>query len=165
MKNLLRIRTLGDFYVEINGHLLAPRDFVNRKAASVFKFLCLQPELRAHRDTLLDTFWPALDSFSAAAQLYKCVHFLRKTFESKAPGQSPRDLFRYENELLSLHFSENVELDWQVFCALCSEALEKNDEASLAKAAATYRGDLFPSDTQEEWSHELRKTLKTPLPG
>jgi DNA-binding SARP family transcriptional activator len=101
----LNINLLGGFKVRINNKQIDESNFKSRKSITLFKLLALSPEYKTHRNNILDSLWSALDSFTAAAQLYKCVHYIRKAINLTIPSAPADQLVSYENEILSLNFT------------------------------------------------------------
>lgn len=54
--------------------------FARRKAYTLLKLLALQSGHRLHRHQVMDLLWPDLPPRRGAAQLYKVVHHVRRTF-------------------------------------------------------------------------------------
>jgi DNA-binding SARP family transcriptional activator len=74
----LRVSLLGGFSVCIGDREIPERAFARRKARSLLKLLILQPGHKLQRDRAMDLLWPELDAPTAAAQLYKAIHYVRR---------------------------------------------------------------------------------------
>src|SRR5262245_44232915 len=96
------ISLLGRFCVYLGEREILASSFKSRKALGLLKLLALQPKHEMHRDQALEVFWPDLDPTSAAAQLYKAIHFLRRAFETTDSHLTTERLLAYRGEVLSL---------------------------------------------------------------
>jgi DNA-binding SARP family transcriptional activator len=139
----LEVRLLGGFRVVVDGRAL-PETWRHRRAAELVKFLALSDGHRAHREQLMDQLFPDLSPDAAAANLRKAVHFARTTLGSP-------DSLQAQGELLAL---VDAVVDVDVFEHAALTALRTG--RSLARVAATYRGDLLPEDRYAEWAEAPR---------
>jgi DNA-binding SARP family transcriptional activator len=74
-----RIELLGRFRVVIDGSVIAPQAWSQRKPAALVKLLALGPGHRLRREQVMDTLWPELDPQAAAANLRKALHSARRS--------------------------------------------------------------------------------------
>ncbi|MBA2643655.1 MAG: transcriptional activator domain-containing protein [Actinobacteria bacterium] len=146
------IDLLGRFRVSIDGRVISPDAWRNRRAADVVKLLALAPRHRLHREQVMESLWPTLDPDAAASNLRKAVHFARRAMEADdAIHTSGRELALWQNGPL--------EVDVDRFDEAVDAALSSGLRADAAAAAELYGGELLPADRFEPWSEEPRTRL------
>ena len=155
---MLEIHLLGQFSVRIDGCDLPSTSIEGRKARSLLKLLALQRNHQLVRDRATDILWPALAPDSAAAQLYKAIHHIRKAFSDVVGGESAGRLVEMSNEMVRL--DGPVETDVQRFEEAGRKSLETRQLHDLEYAASLYTGDLLPMDLYSEWSALTREHLR-----
>lgn len=155
----LKIELLGRFKIYINDLQIPEGSFKSRKSISLLKFLAISPDYKSHRDHILESLWPAMDSFTGAAQLYKCVHYIRKAINVTFPSAQTEKLINYETEILSLNF-DKITSDLKEFITFSREAIKLNTLENLQRAESYYKGEPLPSDIYENWTKDLRENLK-----
>jgi len=151
---------LGNWCAYFGEWQIAESSLKSRKALNLFKLLALTPKHRIHRDQAMDAFWPDLDAVSAASQLYKAVHYIRKALEKADPPVPADSLLSFNNEVLALAAPGGVHTDAEAFQAIAHEAHRTNLLSTYQRAVACYAGDLLPDDLYEAWTEETRESLR-----
>lgn len=149
----VKIFLLGTFEVGRGDRALRAEDWPRKKASALLKRLALEERLL--KDQAIEFLWPESDPASAANNLYKTLHVLRRVLDAAlGPGASEAAL-RFEDGVLSLNPS--VWVDALVFERLCIAPGRR--AADLEQALELYRGDLLPDDRYEEWTLIPRERL------
>ena len=78
----LRIDLFGGFRVTVDGRVVAPKAWSQRKPAALVKLLALAPGHRLRREQAMDALWPELDPQAAAANLRKALHSARRSLDA-----------------------------------------------------------------------------------
>lgn len=152
---------LGKFCLYLGEREIPEAAFKSRKALSLLKLLAIKPRHQLHRDQAIDALWPELEPTAAAAQMYKSIHYIRKAFEAATADLAPDELLVYRDENLRLTAPAEVHTDLDAFQHLAQEARRHKTLSSYQRAAASYAGELLPSDIYESWAEELRESLRT----
>jgi DNA-binding SARP family transcriptional activator len=151
----VRLRCLGSFELTVAGRTLdwSP---VRPRAATAFRLLALYTPRPAHRDTLLQL-WPDRPDEQARHSLQVAVSSLRNLLVPDAARGSSRMIERRgESYVLVLPPGSTADV------VSLSEDLDAAERArrsgcvadeieALARAVATYRGELLPEDGPAEW--------------
>lgn len=74
-----RIELFGGFRVVVDGRVVAPKAWSQRKPAALVKLLALGLGHRLRREQVMDTLWPEFDPSAAAANLRKALHSARRS--------------------------------------------------------------------------------------
>ena len=154
---MLEIHLLGQFSIRIDGRELPYSSIEGRKARSLLKLLALQRNHQLVRDRAMDILWPSLAPDSAAAQLYKAIHHIRKAFSAGIQDESAEELIEISDELVRL--AGSVATDVERFEAASRKSLESKQRHDLEYAASLYTGDLLPMDLYSKWSSLAREHL------
>jgi hypothetical protein len=72
------VRLLGTFEVLVDGRLVAPGAWPQRRASDLVKLLALSHQHRLPRDQVLEALWPRLAPEAAAANLHKAASYARR---------------------------------------------------------------------------------------
>ncbi len=155
---MLEIYLLGRFSVRIDGRDVPHSSVEGRKARSLLKLLALQRNYQLLRDRAMDVLWQPLSPDSAAAQLYKAIHYIRKAFSTSTGDASSEALIEISDEMIRL--KGGVETDVQRFEAASRSALTSREISDLEYAASLYTGDLLPMDLYSEWTAVARDHLR-----
>jgi DNA-binding SARP family transcriptional activator len=154
----VKIRLLGSFEVSRGDRVIRAENWTRKKAASLLKRLAL--EHRLLKDQAIEFLWPEIDPASAANNLYKTLHVLRRTLDAALGPGTSESVVRYEDGVLSL--LPSVWVDTHEFDRLCGRltaAPRVQQIANLEQALALYQGDLLPDDLYEEWTQLHRETF------
>jgi DNA-binding SARP family transcriptional activator len=156
----LHIQGLGAFSVYQGRHRISDRAWQRRKAGELFRYLLLQPGLRALREVVIDVLWPDRGDESAQSLFHQATSTLRRLLEPDLPGNFPSRYLTVEAEQISLRLPEGSTCDFVGFEAEVAAALAQADGEALAAALAHYAGDLFPGDRYAEWPVARRERLR-----
>jgi predicted ATPase len=154
----IEIRLLGSFEVSRGNRVLGAEDWPRKKASALLKRLAL--ERRFLKDQAMEFLWPEFDPTSAANNLYKILHVLRKILDAALGPGASEATFRFKDGVLSL--LPSVWVDALEFESLCTARLQVPPErraAEIAEALNLYRGDLLPDDRYEDWTLIPRERL------
>ncbi len=152
------VRLLGGFELRVDDRLVPATVWRQRRAAAIVKLLALEPGHRLHREQLLESLWPDLDSENAANNLRVALHHARLGLETAG---APAGVFLVrEGDSLVLGPREAVEVDVTRFDRAVARAWQSADPAIAERAASLYRGDLLPDDPYEEWAAARREALR-----
>jgi DNA-binding SARP family transcriptional activator len=154
----MEIRLLGAFEVRVNGRAVPSSVWRQRRAATIVKLLALESGHRLHREQLLETLWPELDTESAANNLRGALHHARRGLEEA--GASPGVFLTRDGDVVILGPLGAVQIDVEAFSEEVSRAWLSADPAIAAHAAELYAGDLLPDDLYEEWVAARRESLR-----
>lgn len=146
----LRIHLLGQFRVDVGGRPLSESAIPGRKARALLKLLALQRQCRLVRDRAMDILWPDLDSSSAAAQLYKAIHHIRKAFSTVE--ETGHGWIEITEDLVRLVPPGGVTTDVLAFEEAARRGLRNGVDSELEAAVSMYAGDLLPMDTYARWA-------------
>src|SRR5687768_7646518 len=147
------ITLLGRFAVTRDGAPVPDDAWSRRHAAALVKLLALAPARRLHREQVIDALWPEQSVDEAAPKLHKAAHFARR-----ALGGTNTVVLRGEN--VALLPDAEVRIDVVSFERAAEAGLRAGDHQSLTEAAASYTGDLLPTDIYEEWLDARRQHLR-----
>jgi len=146
------IQLLGRFTVAVDGVPIPGDAWRSRRATDVVKLLALAAARRMHRTQVMEALWPESDPEASGTNLRKALHFARI-----ATGDE-RSIVN-EHGVLVLWPDARVETDVERFEAAARRVLEGREEATSARAADLYGGDLLPDDRYESWAAEPRGRL------
>src|SRR3954452_22956605 len=154
----LELRLLGGFETSIGDQVVSSSVLRQRRAAAVVTLLALEPGHRLHREQLLDTLWPDLDTGSAANNLRGALHHARSGLEQA--GAPPGTFLPHDGDTVLLGPPDAVEVDVETFTQEVSRAWQSADPEVAARAAELYAGDLLPNDPYEDWATARREGLR-----
>ena len=155
----LEISLLGRFQVRVADMKLGSDDIPGRKAPALLKLLALSRDHQLVRDQAMQLLWPDLDGTSAAAQMYKAIHQLRKAFGIGEESDATEWIVMSKN-LVLLAPPGGLITDIDVFEQTSRAALASRQIKELERAAALYTGDLLPMDLYLAWTEAPRDRLR-----
>jgi DNA-binding SARP family transcriptional activator len=144
------VRLLGDFEVVIDGRAVPASAWRRRRPAELVRFLALASGHRQHRELLIDTFWPDLESEAAAANLRKAVHYARRALGGERT-------IAHANDGLVLWPDGEVIVDASQVEAAGARALASG--AGVEAALELFRGEPLPDDRYAEWAQPHRERI------
>ena len=147
------IDLLGGFAVRVGGTPVDPSHWRRRPAANVVKLLALAPDLRLHREQVIDALWPDASVVDAAPRLHKAVHYARRALGGN-------DTVATTGNSLNLLPGREPRVDVVAFEAAATEALERGAPGSAETALAAYGGELLPDDRYEPWTEARREHVE-----
>jgi DNA-binding SARP family transcriptional activator len=151
----LRIELLGGFRVVVQGRAVADGAWSQRKPAALLKLLALAPGRRLRREQVMDLLWPELDPSSAAANLRKALHSVRRTLGDR----DGEEWIVSVGELLCLAI-DGLSVDVEEYRSAAAAARRTRDVDAFGGAIEVYRDDLLPEDVYEEWAVAVREELR-----
>jgi predicted ATPase/DNA-binding SARP family transcriptional activator len=146
---MLELRLLRQFEVYLGGVKLE-NTWPRRHARDVLQLLALQPQLRLHKEQVIEAIWPDED---AEKRLYYVLHALRKTLEPTLSQPSKSRYVVYQDGFLEL---KDTWVDVHAF----EEKLSQKDTKYLEEALELYRGDLLSDNLYTSWLDAERERLK-----
>jgi predicted ATPase/DNA-binding SARP family transcriptional activator/Tfp pilus assembly protein PilF len=146
---VLRIRLLGGFAVEIDGHEVPGHAWRLRRAKTLVKLLALAPERRLHREQVVELLWPS--GGGTPAGLHQVLYTARR-----ALGGEPLTL---HEDVVALS-GEPVWLDVDAFERATASARDARDPAAYREALDLYTGELLPEDRYEDWAEARRESVR-----
>jgi predicted ATPase/DNA-binding SARP family transcriptional activator/Tfp pilus assembly protein PilF len=146
---MLELRLLGQFEVYLDGVKLETA-WPRRHARDVLQLLAFQPQMRLHKEQVIEAIWPDED---AEKRLYYVLHALRKTLEPTLSQPSKSRYVVYQDNFLQLC---NAKIDVHTF----EEKLSQKDSKQLEEALELYRGDLLRDNLYAPWLETERERLK-----
>lgn len=158
--NPLEISLLGRFQVRVAGARWIGNDIPGRKAPALLKLLALSREHQLGRDQAMELLWPDLDRDGAAAQLYKAIHQLRKTFGAGGTKPEAQPWLVTRSNLVLLAPPGGLAIDVTMFEQTARDALASQQVRELERAVALYTGDLLPMDLHAPWTQGARERLR-----
>ena len=156
---LLKVINLGHFTVLRGGTALL--HCPARKAISIFRYLLTRRHHRAHKEALMDLFWPDAHPRDAAHSLHVAVSALRRYLDP--PGCS---YLLLENGHYAIDPDAPVEDDCLTFELLCNDAetywrshdLPRAQQAYM-RALTCYQGDYDLDGQDLTWAAAERERL------
>ncbi|MGH9839247.1 MAG: BTAD domain-containing putative transcriptional regulator [Blastocatellia bacterium] len=172
----LKIHLLGPFRISVGGSPVEESLWQRRKARTLVKLLALAPRHRLHREQLIEHLFPELDPESAARNLNKTIHAVRRVLEPQLQsGADSRFIVTQDHQVMLRAPGElwpgelwpgelwpsELWIDVEVFERQAAEALKGDDPARYEAALQLYGGDLLGEDRYEEWTAVRRRQLQT----
>ena len=163
----LRIQTLGNFQVWLNGHELGSASWGREKALHLFQFFVTvrQSGVYLHKEQIIDRLWPEVELEGGDRDFKVALHTLNKTLE---PARKPRTE-PYFIQRQGLTYGLNLEGVWidadafEAFIAAGNQAGPDDPKSAIhcyQQALALYKGDYLPQRRYEDWSSVERERLQ-----
>lgn len=154
----VRIRTLGEFVVEINGRRVFDREWRGVRTKSLLVVLICHGSQKVPMERLADLLWPDSDGGQALQNLKVALSRLRRL--GFQPHDLPVNWAHVRHGLVSLP-ARLCHIDAREFQAAIQPLLRSGgDRAALAQALRLYTGDFLPSETNLPWVIEYRAKLR-----
>jgi DNA-binding SARP family transcriptional activator len=146
------IQLLGGFAVAVDGQPVEADAWRHRRGADLVKLLALAPGHRLHREQVMASLWPDLESGAASANLRKAIHFARRALGSA-------DAIAARSEVLELWPRAELVVDVERFeaAARASAVARSSDDPP----ALEFAGELLPEDRYADWTEPRREHLTT----
>lgn len=165
----LRIQTLGGLVVWHGSERVAEKCWSRKKATTLLGIILSQPDLRMHREELLELLWPDIDMDVAQTRFWSTLRQLRQILDvPEAPGSH----LRWSGDHLLLSLDVNSEaattrLDATDFERLADIALAGRDVQACRRAVERYgnAGDYLPQFMYDDWASRRREYLRRRLIG
>lgn len=159
-KKSVEISLLGRFQVRVSETRLGSDDIPGRKAPALLKLLALSRDRQLVRDQAMELLWPDLDSTSAAGQMYKAIHQLRKAFGAGELESNASEWIATRGNFVVLAPPDGCITDVDAFEQAAHDALALRHINELERAVALYAGDLLPTDLYAAWTRAPRDRLR-----
>jgi DNA-binding SARP family transcriptional activator len=154
----LRVRLLGGFRVERDAVPISDFRWQRRTAKQLVKLLALGPRHALHREQVIDTLWPNLDSELARNTLAKALHAARRALEPDRPPRRDSAYLHMRDDMITLD-TDHVVVDADEFEQHAKTAVRTATAAAYDTALAAYGGELLPEDIYEDWPSQRRYFL------
>ena len=145
---MLRIRLLGGFAVEIDGHEVPAPAWRLRRAKTLVKLLALAPERRLHREQVVELLWPSAGGTPAG--LHQVLYTARRALGG--------ELLTLHEDVVALS-GDALWLDVDAFERAAASARDTRDPAAYRDALELYTGELLPEDRYEDWAEARRASV------
>ena len=163
----LRVQTLGQFRVWLDGVEIGQTVWGREAALQLFQFLITTRRrgLKLHKEQIIDRLWPELDVDSGDRNFKVALHAANKTLE---PERKPRTE-PYFIQRQGLAYGLNLEAVWidaDAFEQLISEGsqtLAQDRAVAIAHyqaALVLFHGEYLPERQYEDWSTAERERLQ-----
>lgn len=153
---------LGPFEVSLMGEKMNRK--LAKKNSSLLAYLVYHHNRPAHRDLLMDVFWPYSTPDSARNSLNSAIYNLRKFFGKACSAQ---EAILYHNECYSINPELEVVTDADQFYTNWKKARNIDLAQGLQhavglynRAVALYRGDFLEGMRNEGWCEPIRDNLR-----
>jgi DNA-binding SARP family transcriptional activator len=141
----IQIQLLGSFEVRRGDRVIRVDDWLWKKSAALLKRLALERWLL--KDQAIEFLWPEADPASAANNLYKTLHDLRRVLNTTLGFSASVATFHFEDGVLNLAPAVWVDVqEFERLCTIPSTAPAEQRKANLEQALVLYQGDLLPDD-------------------
>ena len=157
-RHVVRIKTLGEFYLEINGQRLYDRDWKGRQTKILLKTLILYGGQKVAMEKIAAQLWPDADGDLAINSLNVTLSRLRKMGIPK--NHPPIPWLASRHKKLSL-IDNLCCIDALIFRNKMKNALQTPaDTERLQQALDLYTGNFLAADTNLYGIETFRKELK-----
>src|SRR5262245_60465630 len=156
----LAINLLGPFRVLVSGKVVEDSQWARPQAKVLLKLLALEPKHQLHRQQIMDTIWPDLDAASAAANLHKIIHMVRRALEPKLKSGADSRFIRTSDQHVQLVAPGPPWIDVEEFETCSIRAFRSGDLPECENALSLYGGDLLPEDRYSDWCARRRDQLR-----
>jgi DNA-binding SARP family transcriptional activator len=147
----VRILLMGTARTEIRGRVITSPLWRRRAVRGLATLLGTAPSSKRDRDGIVEALWPDLGADSAANQLHKAVHHLRRVLDPEGDG---RELVVVEGERIGFTSQVSVHL-----ADVLREAdlATRSDRPGQVESVLAQAGDpLLPDDPYEPWAMDVR---------
>ncbi len=155
----LHIVGLGRFHVRQGNAIIPDRTWERRKAGQLFRFLVLQTNHSAPRESILESLWPEHFQASAERLFHQATFTLRHILEPDLPDRFPSRYVSVENECVAIDLPSGSTVDFENYEQALGRALVSMDCDMLERALALYQGELYPPDCYADWATGAREHL------
>lgn len=152
----VRIRTLGRFTVEIDGHVVYDRDWHGRRSKSLLQGLIALGGQKVSSAELADMVWPDSDGVQAQQNLKAVLWRLRRL--GRKDGLDPLNWIHVKHGKISLPRTL-CSIDALEFEAAATAALAAADTDALRDAFDLYGGEFLPGETDPPAVNACRQRL------
>ncbi len=158
---VVRIRLLGEFQIEVDGHPIPSSAWRLTKARSLVQLLALAPGHELHREQVMEILWPGADSRATAGNYRQVIHAARRALHvARIEASASPSILDVRGGTISLNPAASLWIDVDEFNRLIAKGRQTRDYAMLESAADLYTGDLLPADPYGDWFEERRIALR-----
>jgi DNA-binding SARP family transcriptional activator len=133
------------------------------KVARLVRYLMFRSGRPAHRDMLIETFWPECDAEVGRRNLHQTMYLIRRVLR----GHTGLEHVAYENEAYAMDcragfWCDVEEFEARVAVGRCAEREGRIDEAveEFERGVTLYAGDLLEDAPYEDWAVTERDRLR-----
>lgn len=159
----IRVATLGEFRLEVNG-VAVPLWSVRPRARQLLRLLAVSGGRAVHREVIAEHLWPESDATSSGRCLQVAVSSLRGLLAT-ACGETAGSLILRDGDAYRLAVPpESIDLvQFERLVARGQRARESGSEWRTAYVTALelYRGELLPEDGPSDWIVVRRGSVRT----
>ncbi|TIH12063.1 response regulator [Marinifilum sp. JC120] len=148
----LEIHTMGKFEIVWSGKPLVK--WRSKKTRELAAFLILKQGKRVSKELLIETLWPDHDLNTATNQLYKNIHYIRKSLEESGVDQT---LIQLEGKY-SLKIAPEVRQDSLIFSSSVASIDGNARFEALESVEKLYLGDFLEGE-EGIWLYPERNRL------
>ena len=153
----VRMWLLGGFRASVGPRGIEADRWRLTKAANLLKLVALAPRHRLHREQVMESLWPDLDSKRASNNLHRTLHFARGVLGVAGIGS---DYLPLRRDILELCPDSSIWIDVEAFENAAASARMSREPAAFGAAISLYAGELLPDDLYEDWAYERREDLR-----
>lgn len=157
----LKIYMLGRFGMTTGGKTIPVESWKTRKTSGILKYLLLNKERLVSRKSLMQLFWPGIETKSAAVCLRTTLYELKKALAEhgiNTEGENALIIDKKGSLGVNTEVIDYIDIDelkllhgrWKI---LTAEKQDIFDRISIVeRIAVIYRGNLLEEDIYEDWA-------------
>ncbi len=159
----IQVIFFGNFRIYYSGEWITEKDWTNRKALDVLKYLIIHHDRWVRQEELLDNFWPDSDIEKAKQTLYVALYTIRRQWEPELQKSTESQFLETKRGLCKFYLPEPYWIDLENFGDFANEGLKLYQERRFLKAQEflreakkLYQNDLLVENIYDEWTQTLR---------
>ena len=160
----VRIHFLREFLVYNQGKKLSAKDWSNRKALDLLKYLLLQHNNWVRQEDILESFWPESDVERGKQTLYVALYTIRRTWDPDLQKSKESKLIQTKRGMYHIQLPPPYWIDIEAFNDFFTEGMRFHRERRFSKAQEflleakkLYTGDFLPENLYDEWTLTYRE--------
>lgn len=165
-KASIRIQTLGNFQVWVEGQAVGSKDWGREKTIQLFQFLVTARHRRAmHKEQITDRIWEEGDTKSNEQNFKVALHGINKVLEPNRKSRTAARFIQRQGHTYQLHTQDIwIDIDaLEQYIAIGNRATI-NDPAiaqeAYRQALDLYHGVYLPNRLYEDWSSGERERVQ-----
>lgn len=161
IEDVLRVYSMGCFYLAVGEQTLYPHAWRSKKALQIFKFLLIHRYRTVSADLLMDIFWGD-DGANVRHSLHNTIYRIRSTIGKAFSELQGNAIIVSQDGNYMIDSDLALWWDAEEFLSLLKSArtLGNGDALDLYQCAFDlYRGPFLPDDTEHDWTVPLRIRL------
>lgn len=147
--SIIKICLLGKFEVSLGDKTVRVHDWNRQKAAALFKWLAWERKLL--KEVVVDYLWPDSSLTSGANNLYRALHEVRRTLDTRLGNGSAERIISFSDGILTL--SDSIWVDAHEY----EKTARSSDPHSLIER---FSGEFLPDDLYEDWTQAPREHFR-----